>query len=115
MIEYLLRLNNEINSLVWGLPMIIVLMGVGLFITFRTGFIQFSRFGLMCRETMAKIFHRGPTADGDITPFQAVIVAMGGTVGVGNIAGVATAIALGGPGAIFWMLVSGCWISMSLT
>lgn len=107
MIDYLLKLNGEINSLVWGLPMIFVLIGIGLFITFRTGFIQFSRFGLMCRETMGKIFHRGPTAEGDITPLQAVTVAMGGTVGVGNIAGVATAIALGGPGAIFWMLVSG--------
>jgi alanine or glycine:cation symporter, AGCS family len=107
MIDYLLNLNSQINSIVWGLPMIVSLMGVGIYITVRTGFIQFTRFGVMCRETMCKMFHRGATAEGDITPLQAVTVAMGGTVGVGNIAGVATAIALGGPGAIFWMMVSG--------
>ncbi|MHC4917590.1 MAG: alanine/glycine:cation symporter family protein [Planctomycetota bacterium] len=87
--------------------MLILLVGVGVYITVRTRFIQFSKFGLMCRETMGKIFRRGPGKEGDVTPFQAMTVAMGGTVGVGNIAGVATAIAVGGPGALFWMLVSG--------
>jgi AGCS family alanine or glycine:cation symporter len=61
----------------------------------------------MLSETAGKIFQRGPKAEGDITAFQALSVAMGGTVGVGNIAGVASAIAVGGPGAIFWMWVSG--------
>ena len=107
MIETLSALNSQISALVWGPPMIILLLGFGVFITIRTKFIQFSKFGLMSRETMGKIFKRGPRAEGDVTPFQAMTVAMGGTVGVGNIAGVATAIAIGGPGAIFWMLVSG--------
>jgi len=87
--------------------MLIALVGVGIYTSIRTRFIQFTRFRLMCRETMAKIFRRGPGAEGDVSPFQALTVAMGGTVGVGNIAGVATAIALGGPGAVFWMFVSG--------
>ena len=95
------------GKLVWGPPMLILLLGVGVYITIRTRFLQFSKFGLMCRETLGKIFRRTPAAEGDVTPFQAMTVAMGGTVGVGNIAGVAGAIAIGGPGAIFWMLVSG--------
>lgn len=107
MIDLLMTLNAKINALVWGPPMLIALIGMGIYITIRTRFMQFRNFGLMCRETMGKIFRRGPVAEGDVTPFQAMTVAMGGTVGVGNIAGVATAIALGGPGAIFWMLISG--------
>ena len=87
--------------------MLVLLVGAGVYISVRTKFLQFTRFRLMCAETMAKIFRRGSGAEGDVTPFQAMSVAMGGTVGVGNIAGVATAIAAGGPGAVFWMLVSG--------
>ena len=107
MFDWLIWLNAEVNALLWGPPMLVLLIATGVYITVRTRWIQFAKFGLMCRETMGKIVHRGPRADGDVTPFQALTVAMGGTVGVGNIAGVATAIAWGGPGAIFWMLVSG--------
>ena len=107
MFEWLIWLNTKVNGLVWGPPMLVLLIATGVYLTVRTRWIQFAKFGLMCRETMGKIVHRGPRADGDVTPFQALTVAMGGTVGVGNIAGVATAIAWGGPGAIFWMLVSG--------
>ena len=102
--EWLITLRD---NYVWGIPMLALLGGAGLYVTVRTGFIQFSKFGLMCRETMGKMLRRGPRAEGDVTPFQALAVAMGGTVGVGNIAGVAGAIFLGGPGAVFWMLVSG--------
>jgi len=105
--DWLIELNSQINGIVWGPPMLVLLVGAGVFLSIRTKFIQFRKFGLMSRETLGKIFRRGPAAEGDITPFQAMAVAMGGTVGVGNIAGVATAIALGGPGAVFWMLVSG--------
>jgi len=101
------RLLGAINDWVWGPPLLILLIGVGIYFTIRTRFLQFAKFGLMCRETMGKIFRRGPGAEGDVTPFQALSVAMGGTVGVGNIAGVAGAIAVGGPGAVFWMLLSG--------
>ncbi len=107
MIDLLLAFNTKVNGIVWGFPMIALLIGVGLFISIRTRFIQLLKFGAMCRETFGKIFNGGSRAGGDVTPFQAVAVAMGGTVGVGNIAGVATAIALGGPGAIFWMFMSG--------
>ena len=107
MVKWLMQLNASVNALVWGPPMLILLIGAGAYITVRLKFLQFAKFGLMCRETMGKIFRRGPRAEGDVTPFQAMTVAMGGTVGVGNIAGVATAIAAGGPGAVFWMLVSG--------
>jgi AGCS family alanine or glycine:cation symporter len=107
MSEFLMSLNTTINGLVWGPPMLIILIGVGVYVTLRTRLIQFAQFSLMCRETMGNFFRRGPEAEGDVSPFQALTVAMGGTVGVGNIAGVATAIALGGPGAIFWMMVSG--------
>jgi len=105
--DWLLELNSQVNGLVWGPPMLILLVGAGVFLTVRTRFVQFARFGRMCRETLGKAFARGPKAEGDVTPFQAMTVAMGGTVGVGNIVGVATAIAVGGPGAVFWMLVSG--------
>ncbi len=107
--EILMGLNTAMNDLVWGPPMLLLLIGVGVLISFRTRFIQFSRFGMMWRETMGSLFRKGEKTrgEGDVSPFQALTVAMGGTVGVGNIAGVATAIAAGGPGALFWMLVSG--------
>jgi AGCS family alanine or glycine:cation symporter len=107
MLERIMAANEWLNNLVWGPPMLIALVGVGVLLTVRTGFVQFARFGRMWRETASKILQRGPRAEGDVTPFQAMTVAMGGTVGVGNIAGVASAIAWGGPGALFWMLVSG--------
>ena len=108
MLEWLTSQIEPLNEhVLWGPPMLILLVGVGLYVTFRIRFFQFTRFGLMWRETAARIFRRGSGADGDITPFQAMSVAMGGTVGVGNIAGVATAIFWGGPGAIFWMWISG--------
>jgi len=107
--EMLMDLNTTINDLVWGPPMLLLLVGVGVLISLRTRFIQFSQFGKMWHETMGSLFRKGEKkrGEGDVSPFQALTVAMGGTVGVGNIAGVATAIAAGGPGALFWMLVSG--------
>ncbi|MDP7288022.1 MAG: sodium:alanine symporter family protein [Phycisphaerae bacterium] len=108
MLEQFTELIGLLNKhVLWGPPMMILLVGVGLYLMFRIRFLQFTKFGLMWRETAAKIFRRGSTDDGDVTPFQAMSVAMGGTVGVGNIAGVASAIAVGGPGAIFWMWISG--------
>jgi AGCS family alanine or glycine:cation symporter len=106
-VELITKVNSAVNGVVWGVPMLILLVGAGIYLSLRTGFVQFRRFWLMLKETAGKIFQRGPKAEGDITPFQALNVAMGGTVGVGNIAGVATAIAAGGPGAVFWMWISG--------
>ncbi len=107
LLDLLMQANSCVNGVIWGPPMMLLLLGTGLYLSIRTGLFQVRGFGLMCRETLGGIFRRGPVAEGDVTPFQAMTVAMGGTVGVGNIAGVALAIALGGPGAVFWMLVSG--------
>ncbi len=106
MMERVLDIHSQINSLVWGTPLILALMGTGLFLTFWTGGIQFFRLGFAFREVLGKLFSKG-AGSGTVTPFQAVATALASTVGVGNIAGVATAIHLGGPGAVFWLLVSG--------
>lgn len=98
--------NDAVNGFVWGLPAIVCILGVGLLLTFRTGFVQVRRFGYAFKEIVGKIFHRGQASDGMITPFQAICTALAGTVGTGNIAGVAGAIAIGGPGAVFWMWMS---------
>jgi AGCS family alanine or glycine:cation symporter len=106
MIETLQRLNSTINSQVWGWPMIVLLIGTGLLLTFLTGAVQFRRLGFALREVLGKITQPGG-GQGNVSPFQAVATALASTVGVGNIAGVATAIYLGGPGAVFWLWVSG--------
>ncbi|MBM7613855.1 alanine/glycine:cation symporter family protein [Alkaliphilus hydrothermalis] len=99
--------NGIINSLVWGPYMLVLLVGTGVFFTLRTNFLQIRRFGFTMKETLMKIFEKPEASEeGDITPFQALSTALAATIGTGNIAGVATAIALGGPGAIFWMWVS---------
>jgi AGCS family alanine or glycine:cation symporter len=98
--------ERAVNALVWGGPMIVLLMGTGLLLTVLTGFVQFRRLGTALREVLGKVFSRGH-GSGSVTPFQAVATALASTVGVGNIAGVATAIFLGGPGALFWLWISG--------
>lgn len=106
MLETLTRLNATINDLVWGWPLIGLLIGTGLLLTILTGAIQVRRLGFALREVLGRIRWRSG-AGGDVRPFQAVATALASTVGVGNIAGVATAIFLGGPGAVFWLWVSG--------
>ena len=81
-----------------------ILLLSGLFLTFRTGFVQVRRFGEACRVAFVR---RGSGADGALTPFQAFMTALGASIGTGNIAGVATAIVSGGPGALFWIWVYG--------
>ncbi|SES74070.1 alanine or glycine:cation symporter, AGCS family [Natronincola peptidivorans] len=100
-------LNSTINGLVWGPYMLILLVGTGVFFSFKTNFLQIREFGFTMKETLMKIFDKPEDSqEGDITPFQALATALAATIGTGNIAGVATAIAIGGPGAIFWMWVS---------
>jgi alanine or glycine:cation symporter, AGCS family len=106
MMEQILAIHSRINALVWGPPLIIALMGTGLFLTIWTGAIQLRRFGFAMREVLGKLWSKG-AGSGTVSPFQAVATALASTVGVGNIAGVATAIHLGGPGSLFWLLVSG--------
>jgi AGCS family alanine or glycine:cation symporter len=102
-------INSFVNGLVWGPPMLILLVGTGVFLTFMLKFPQVSKIGLWWKHTFGGLFSgRSRASDGsNITPFQAVSTAMASTVGTGNIVGVATAVTLGGPGAVFWMWVSG--------
>jgi AGCS family alanine or glycine:cation symporter len=104
--EQLIDLNRTVNGYVWGGPMIVLLIGTGVLLSILTGLVQFRRLGFALREVLGKVFSRGE-GYGSVTPFQAVATALASTVGVGNIAGVATAIFLGGPGALFWLWVSG--------
>lgn len=106
MIDSITRANSFLNGLVWGPPMLILLMGTGVLLLFVTRAVQFRHIGTALAEVLGKLRQRKAGA-GNVTPFQAVATALASTVGVGNIAGVATAITLGGPGALFWLWVSG--------
>ncbi|HLW26580.1 MAG TPA: sodium:alanine symporter family protein [Kiloniellales bacterium] len=103
LMDLILAGNDWLNNLVWGPPFMILLVGTGLFLTIRLGFFQFTHLRFAWRRSFGLAFRRGTDTEGAISPLQAVASAMAATVGVGNIAGVATALALGGPGAIFWM------------
>lgn len=106
MFEMIENINSAVNNFVWGVPAMICIIGVGLLLSFRTGFIQIREFGYMMKVTIGRMFHKTEAKDGAMTPFQAVCTALAATVGTGNIAGVAGAIAIGGPGAVFWMWIS---------
>lgn len=106
MLETITNVNNVLNNFIWGVPAMVCIIGVGLVLTCRTGFIQFRKFGYALKNTIGKIFVKEEAKEGSITPFQAVCTALAATIGTGNIAGVAGAIAIGGPGAVFWMWVS---------
>lgn len=106
MLETITNVNNTLNNFIWGVPAMVCIIGVGLVLTCRTGFIQFRKFGYALKNTIGKIFTKEEAKEGSITPFQAVCTALAATIGTGNIAGVAGAIAIGGPGAVFWMWVS---------
>ena len=106
MLESIIKINQTVNGFIWGVPAMICIIGVGLLLSVRTRFIQVRKFGAALKNTIGKIFDKTQAKDGSMSPFQAVCTALAGTVGTGNIAGVAGAIALGGPGAIFWMWCS---------
>jgi len=94
----------------WGLPIIVIILGTGFYFTFKTGFFQVFHLKHIFSETICKIIKKGNKAEGEgkglITPFEAVATAIGGSVGVGNIGGVATAMAVGGPGSLFWLWIA---------
>ena len=98
--------NDAVNGFVWGIPAMVCIIGAGLLLSVRTRFVQFRRFGYAMKATLGKFFQKSEAAKGSLTPFQAVCTALAATVGTGNIAGVAGAIAIGGPGAVFWMWMS---------
>ena len=104
--ELIVKVNSFLNGIVWGWPCLILLVGTGVYYTIRCGGLQFRWFGYIMKNTIGKIFEKKEAGEGAITPFQAVCTALAATVGTGNIAGVTGAIALGGPGAVFWMWIS---------
>ena len=109
-VEKVTGINESINQLVWGIPMLVLIISTGILMTIRTGFFQIVRAKYVGDETFFAIFkkrHVTKTKDKKaISQFQALTTALAATIGTGNIAGVATAITVGGPGAIFWMWVS---------
>ncbi|WP_418261957.1 alanine/glycine:cation symporter family protein [Eubacterium sp.] len=106
MLKLIEEINSAVNNFIWGVPAMVCIIGVGLYLSIRTGFIQIRKFKYAMKTTIGRILKKRDASDGSITPFQAVCTALAATVGTGNIAGVAGAIAIGGPGAVFWMWIS---------
>lgn len=96
----------KLDAFLWGAPVLILLFAVGALYAFKTRFFQFRHFKHIMKHTAGEMFKKGSaTGDGTLTPLQAVSSALAGCVGTGNISGVATAIFVGGPGAVFWMWI----------
>ena len=95
-----------LNGIAWGPWMLVLLVGTGMYLSVRVGFLQFRKFGYAMKNTIGKVFQKQTAGEGEVTSFQAVATALAATVGTGNIAGVTGAIAVGGPGAVFWMWLS---------
>lgn len=93
----------RISDWIWGTPMLIILFGGGLLLTFSLGFFQFRYFGFIIKETFGKMLKKTEKGEGTVSPFQAATAALASTIGAANIVGVPVAIAFGGPGAVFWM------------
>ena len=106
--ELINAINTAVNNVVWGPVMLTLLIGAGLFLSIKTNFIQFKKFGYVMKNTVLGMFSKKQHQkdDSGVSSFQAVATAMAGTIGTGSIAGLATAIVSGGPGAVFWMWVS---------
>ena len=105
--------NNAVNSVVWGVPALILLVGTGFVMTFLTKFFQFTHFGHWMKETIGKLFSKKTAGavthskdSKSISQFQSLCTALSATIGTGNIAGIAYAITMGGPGAVFWMWIA---------
>lgn len=106
MVEFITKLNGTINGFVWGIPMMILILGVGVYLSIRCGFPQFRHFVHILKNTLGKAFEKSEKKEGSISPFKAMCTALAASIGTGNIAGVSGAIAIGGPGAVFWMWIS---------
>ena len=103
--EALMKMNGVVNGFVWGPPMLVLFVGTGVYLTLLLGFPQFRYFGFMFKEVLGKLGKKSE-GEGSISSFAALATALSATVGTGNIAGVATAMHLGGPGALVWMFIS---------
>ncbi|OAH53051.1 transporter [Domibacillus aminovorans] len=100
----LLELLRSISSFIWGPPLLIFIVGTGIYLTFRIGFLQIRLLPYSLKLAFSK--NQDKNSEGDISHFQALMTALAATIGTGNIVGVATAILIGGPGALFWMWIS---------
>ena len=106
MLSTIESVNSVVNNFIWGVPAMICIIGVGLYLSIRTRFLQIRKFPYAMKVTIGRMMKKKEASDGALTPFQAVCTALAATVGTGNVAGVAGAIAIGGPGAVFWMWIS---------
>lgn len=110
MLDIISQINNAVNNVVWGVPALILLIGTGVLMTVRSRFFQFTHFGHALSETIGSLFKKSETEETkdhkSISQFQALCTALSATIGTGNIAGIAYAITMGGPGAVFWMWVA---------
>ncbi len=107
MIEIIEKYNGIINDFIWGVPLIVLLLGTGVYFTIRLGFFQITKIKLIWKNVKDKVFtKKKDRKKGEIPSFQASLVSLGEIVGSGNIAGVATAIAAAGPGALVWMWIA---------
>ena len=115
MLSTIESINSAVNNFIWGVPAMICIIGVGLYLTLRTHFLQIRKFPYAIKTTIGRMFRKRDASDGSLTPFQAVCTALAATVGTGNIAGAATAIASGGPSpSAVPVLSSGCGSRLSL-
>lgn len=96
---------DTLNYYLWGMPLMVVLIGTGLILTLGSGFYQFAHFGWIMKSTFGSITKKNENGEGTISAWEAATIAVGGAVGAGNISGVATALATGGPGSVFWIWV----------
>ena len=106
MVEMITNINSKINGIVWGLPMMALILGVGVYLSVSCGFPQFTHFIHIMKNTAGKAFQKTEAKEGAVSPFKAMCTALAASIGTGNIAGVSGAIAIGGPGAVFWMWMS---------
>ena len=111
MVELITEINSKVNDFVWGIPMLVLLVGTGILMTVLTKVFQISHIGYWMKHTLGSIFTdkhiTKHTKEGDqsISQFQSLCTALAATIGTGNIVGVASALLFGGPGAIFWMWI----------
>lgn len=109
-IDTVAKINGAVNGVVWGIPMLVLIIGTGIYMSVKTGFFQITRIKTWANETFLAIFKKKSVTKTNekkaITQFQALSTALAATIGTGNIAGVATAVCIGGPGAVFWMWIS---------
>ena len=106
--ETLSNAVSAVDSFVWGPVMLVLLVGTGIYLTIRTGFLPWRNLGYALKSTLSKEA-RKKTGEGDISPFSALTTALAATIGTGTIVGVATAMVSGGPGALVWMWISACF------